>query len=50
MSSSIVFDTLSHGKSKAESKGAKHGFERRVENRLDGAKAAKVMQLLANGK
>ena len=49
-SSNIKFNTLSHGKSKAESKGAKHGFERRVEVRIDGAKAAKAMQQLAHGK
>lgn len=49
-SSNIKFNTLSHGKSKAESKGAKHGFERRVEVSIDGAKAAKAMQQLAHGK
>ena len=48
-SSKIMFDTQSHGKSKAENKGAKHSIERRVEIRIDRSKAAKALQQLTSG-
>ena len=48
-SSKIMFDTQSHGKSKAENKGAKHSIERRVEIRIDRSKAAKAIQQLTSG-
>lgn len=49
-SSKIDFDTKSHGKAQAEGKGAKYGFNRRVEIKLDGTRATKAIQRLIDGK